>query len=168
MNGMGAIDQGGQRFETVLEVLDHAAERDGDRATLNCAGRDISSAQIQADSYRIAAALTGWGIEAGDRVALMMGNVPEFLIAWFGILRAGVVEVPVHSAYRGLLLEHILRESGARVLICDAEFVDRIEGLETPALERIVVRGESTAAAPAGIALTTLEEALAIANSEVA
>ena len=161
MNGMGEIDQEGQQFETVLEVLDHAAERDGDRATLNCAGRDISSAQIQADSYRIAAALTGWGIEAGDRVALMMGNVPEFLIAWFGILRAGVVEVPVHSAYRGLLLEHILRESGARVLICDAEFVDRIEGLETPALERIVVRGESTAAAPAGIALTTLEEALA-------
>ena len=50
--------------------------------------------------------------------------------------------MPVHSAHRGPLLEHILAESGARILFCDAEFVPRLVGLELPGLERIVVRGE--------------------------
>jgi crotonobetaine/carnitine-CoA ligase len=57
------------------------------------------------------------------------------------VLRCGAIEVPVHSAYRGPLLEHILTESGARILCCDAEFLERLHGLALPALERVVVRG---------------------------
>jgi carnitine-CoA ligase len=72
----------------------------------------------------------------------MMGNVPEFLVAWFAILRLGAIEVPVHSAYRGPLLQHILGESGARVLICEGAFVERLGGVDAPALERLVVYGD--------------------------
>ena len=140
--------------DTVLAVLDHAAARDGDRRTIHCAGRDVGAAELRDDSLRLAGALAGWGIGPGERVALMMRNVPEFLVCWFGILRAGAVEVPVHSAYRGLLLEHILRESGARVLICDEEFVERLAAVDAPALERVLVRGEAPGCVPLAAALT--------------
>jgi crotonobetaine/carnitine-CoA ligase len=96
----------------------------------------------------------------------MLGNVPEFVSVWFGILRAGCIEVPVHSAHRGTLLEHILAESDARLLFCEGEFVPRLAGLELPALERIIVRGEAAAAAPAGVGESSLEEALAGADGE--
>jgi carnitine-CoA ligase len=150
--------------ETVLAVLDRAAVRDGDRATIHCAGRDVTSAALADGSRRLAGALGAWGVERGDRVALMMRNVPEFLVAWFGILRAGAIEVPVHAAYRGPLLEHILGESGARVLICDAEFADRLAAVRAPALERLVVRGEVGDADAGGRPVVAFDEALLAAS----
>jgi crotonobetaine/carnitine-CoA ligase len=148
--------------DTVVAVLDHAAARDGDRATIHCAGRDVGATAIRADSLRLAAALAAGGIGPGDRVALMMRNVPEFLVAWFGILRAGAIEVPVHSAYRGPLLEHILRESGARALVCDGEFLDRLGAIDAPALEQLIVRGPAPDVADLPPS-ATFEQALAFA-----
>lgn len=149
--------------QTLPAVLDAALAREPDHPLLHCGGRDSTVAELSAGSHGVAAALLGWGVERGDRVAVMMSNVPEFVSVWFGILRAGAVEVPVHSAHRGPLLEHILGESGARVLFCDAEFVPRLAGLDLPDLERVVVRGEAPEAPPAGIAAAPLEEALASA-----
>jgi crotonobetaine/carnitine-CoA ligase len=127
---------------TVPGVLAAAVARDPEHPFLRCAGRTVRTGDVDAGSRRVAAALLGWGIRPGDRVAVMMANVPEFLDVWFGILRARAVEVPVHSAYRGQLLEHILVESGARVLFCDAEFVPRLDAVTAPALERVVLRSE--------------------------
>jgi len=145
---------------TLPEVLDAAAGRDAGHPLLRCDGRVTTVGEMQAGSLAVAGALRGWGIERGDRVAIMMSNVPEFVPIWFGILRAGAIEVPVHSAHRGPLLEHILAESEARVLFCDAEFVERLAGLELPALERVVVRGRSEAAVPPGVLAGPLDEAL--------
>jgi crotonobetaine/carnitine-CoA ligase len=147
--------------ETLPAVLDAAAERDPAHAVLHCDGRDVTTGELRDASLRVAGALRRWGVRPGDRAAIMMANVPEFVGAWFGIVRAGVIEVPVHGAYRGPLLQHILAESGARVLFCDAAFVDRLAGLVLPALERIVVRGPLGAVAPPpGVAVHELAEAL--------
>jgi crotonobetaine/carnitine-CoA ligase len=147
---------------TMTEALDAAVARDPDHPLLRCAGRETTVGEIDAGAQAVAGALRAWGIETGDRCAVMMGNVPEFLPCWFGILRAGAIEVPVHSAHRGPLLEHILGESEARVLFCDAEFVPRLEGLALPALERIVVRGGvGEGEPPAGLVSVPLAEALA-------
>ena len=145
---------------TMTEALDAAVIRDADHPLLRTDGRETTVGEIDAGSRGVAGALRAWGIESGDRCAVMMGNVPEFVQCWFGILRAGAIEVPVHSAHRGPLLEHILAESGARILFCDAEFVPRLVGLELPELERIVVRGEVEGEAPA-LPSVSLEEALA-------
>jgi crotonobetaine/carnitine-CoA ligase len=147
---------------TMTEALDAAVARDPDHPLLRCAGRETTLGAIDAGSRGVAGALRAWGVETGDRCAVMMGNVPEFTQCWFGILRAGAIEVPVHSAHRGPLLEHILAESGARVLFCDAEFVPRLEGLELPDLERVVVRGEG-AEGPGGLPTIGLDEVLASA-----
>jgi crotonobetaine/carnitine-CoA ligase len=134
-------------METVPSVLDAAAERDGAHPLLRCDGRDTTVGELQRASRSVAGALRAWGLSRGDRVAIMMRNSPEFVAIWFGVVRAGCVEVPVHSAQRGPLLQHILAESGARVLFCEAEFAERLEGLELPELERVVVRGEDIDAA---------------------
>ncbi|HWH19667.1 MAG TPA: AMP-binding protein, partial [Solirubrobacterales bacterium] len=146
---------------TMTAALDAALARDADHPLLRCAGRETTVGEIDAGSRGIAGALLAWGTRPGDRCAVMMGNVPEFVHCWFGILRAGAIEVPVHSAHRGPLLEHILAESGARVLFCDAEFVPRLVGLELPELERIVLRGTVDGEAPAALPVVPLEEAQA-------
>jgi crotonobetaine/carnitine-CoA ligase len=145
---------------TMTEALDAAVARDADHPLLRTAGHDTTVGEIDAGSRGVAGALRAWGIETGDRCAVMMGNVPEFVACWFGILRSGAIEVPVHSAHRGPLLEHILAESGARILFCDAEFVPRLVGLELPGLERIVVRGEVEGESP-DIPAVSLDEVLA-------
>jgi crotonobetaine/carnitine-CoA ligase len=150
---MGASD-------TLGGTLDAAVARDGGHPLLRCEGTDTTVGALQAASRNVAAALHEWGIEPGDRTAIMMRNVPDFVSVWFGVARSGSVEVPVHTAHRGPLLEHILSESEARVLFCDAEFVPRLEGLALPALERIVIRG-GDAPAPAGVIVHHLDEALA-------
>lgn len=131
---------------TIPRVLEAAVARDPGHVFLRCAGREITTGELWSASHQVASALMDWGVLPGDRVAVMMANVPEFLDVWFGIVRCRAIEVPVHNAYRGPLLEHILVESGARVLFCDAEFVPRLSGLKTPQLQRVVIRGATDAA----------------------
>ncbi len=116
-----------------------AAEED--RFALICDGRETRAPELLDASARIAGALEGLGVRRGDRVAIMMQNVPEFVAVWFALARSGIVEVPLHTQYREHLLRHVLAETGARVLLCDAEFVPRLAGLELDALEHVVVRG---------------------------
>ena len=146
---------------TLGDVLDAAVARDRDHPFLRCDGRTVTTGDLELGSRRIASRLLDWGIARGGRVAVMMANVPEFLEVWFGIVRAAATEVPVHSAYRGPLLEHILAESGARILFCDATFVGRLHGLRIPALERVVVRGAPEEPAPGHLVCDRLDQPVA-------
>lgn len=141
--------------------LERAAEADPDRLLVRFAGRDVTPGRLEARSRSAAGALQAWGVEKGDRIAVMMANVPEFLEAWFGIVRLGAIEVPVHSAYKGPLLGHVLRESGSSTLFCDAEFVDRLRGLDLPDLRRVVTRGEAEPLR--GVAVERFEDVLGAA-----
>ena len=128
---------------TLGSELERAAEADPDRLLVRFETGDVSPGRLETRSRAVAGALQAWVIGRGDRVAVMMGNVPEFLEAWFGIARLGAIEVPVHSAYRGPLLQHVLGQSESSTLFCDAEFVPRLHGLELPNLRRVIVRGEA-------------------------
>jgi crotonobetaine/carnitine-CoA ligase len=128
---------------TLGSELERAAEADPDRLMVRFQTGDVSPGRLEARSRAVAGALQAWGIGRGDRVAVMMGNVPEFLEAWFGIARLGAIEVPVHSAYQGPLLQHVLGQSESSTLFCDAEFVRRLHGLELPNLRRVIIRGEA-------------------------
>jgi crotonobetaine/carnitine-CoA ligase len=123
--------------------LERSAAADPDRVLVRFAEGDVTPGGLEARSRSVAGALQAWGVERGDRVAVMMDNVGEFLDAWFGIVRLGAVEVPVHSAYKGPLLSHVLTQSGSSTLFCEAEFVDRLRELDLPNLERVIVRGDA-------------------------
>jgi crotonobetaine/carnitine-CoA ligase len=132
--------------ETLPDALRAASAAEPDRVLLDCDGEELTVGALAIRAEGWSHALIAAGIEPGDRVAIMMRNVAEFPCAWLGILGAAAIEVPVHAAYRGPLLEHVLAESGTRMLICDEEFAPRLADLALPALERLVVRGRPAAA----------------------
>ncbi|MFC9768174.1 long-chain fatty acid--CoA ligase [Rhodococcus jostii] len=67
---------------------------------------------------RVAAALREQGVRPGDRVALMMGNVADFPVVYFGILAAGAVVVPVHLLLTATEVAYVLRDSEAKLIVC--------------------------------------------------
>ena len=71
---------------------------------------------------RMVTLLRGIGLEPGDRVGLMLPNVPEFAISYYGILRAGGVVVPMHPPLKEREVEYCLRDSGAKLLLAWHEF----------------------------------------------
>jgi carnitine-CoA ligase len=80
-----------------------------------------SWAQAVANIRRAANGFLELGVQPGERVAIMMGNRPEFLWAHFGLLLIGGVSVPVNISQRGPVLAHILRDSGAVVVVADGD-----------------------------------------------
>ncbi|KZB82843.1 AMP-dependent synthetase [Amycolatopsis regifaucium] len=78
--------------------------------------------QADASSSRLAHRLIeGDGVAPGDRVAIMLPNVAWWPLTWFAVLKTGAVVVPVNSAYRAADLAFVLRDSGAKVIVTDAE-----------------------------------------------
>ena len=81
------------------------------------------------------------GVTRQERVLVWLPNGPEILRSWFALAFLGAVYAPVNLAYRGDLLEHVIANSGARVMIVHAALVERLRGLELANLERVVVIG---------------------------
>ncbi|QCP54796.1 ATP-dependent acyl-CoA ligase [Trinickia violacea] len=106
---------------------------------------------------RRAGALAAHGVERGDRVALMCTNRIEFIEIVLGCAWLGAVVVPINTASRGLQLEHILRNSGARLLVTEAHLASAVYALAAPdlALESIwLIGGEQESGAFPGACRT--------------
>ena len=122
------------------------AERYGHRTLAVVDSHPVSYAGLVDGARRVAGGLVEVGIERGDRVAVMMSTRPEFLFAWFGILGAGAIEVPIHDAARGVSIAYILETTTARTLIVDDEHlpfvVDYLDTVDT--LEHLIVVGDAS------------------------
>ena len=109
----------------------------------------MSYAELDAAASRLAHALRAHGIGAGDRVALYLPNIPEYLVAYYAAQKLGAITVAINSIFRSAEVQYLLADSGARVVFTVAELVPFVPRAECPALEQIVVcEGE----APAGCA----------------
>jgi steroid-24-oyl-CoA synthetase len=89
----------------------------------------------------VAETLTKQGVRKGDRVAIVMRNLPEWPVAFFGVLLTGAIATPLNAWWTGPELEYGLTDSGAKVAIVDAERLQRLAGHveNCPGLERIYV-----------------------------
>lgn len=96
-----------------------AARTRPDHPALIAGGRTFSWAQVDASTDLATAGYQGLGLRPGDRVALVLGNVPEFVFAYFGALRAGLVAVPVNTASTPSELGAMLADCGARAVVFD-------------------------------------------------
>ena len=83
--------------------------------------REYSFGEIDRLANACARGLLAHGLTRGDAVAILAGNRAEFLIAYFGTMRAGLVSVPVNHKFSRETLEFVLRDSGARLVFCDGE-----------------------------------------------
>ena len=94
------------------------------------AGLSISSRmnyrELDAASDRFASALQGLGIKKGDRVGIMLNNIPQTVVAFFGILKAGATVVNINPTYPSPELKHILQDSGAVAIIMLSGLVERL------------------------------------------
>lgn len=102
---------------SLVEHLDHWARLQPDATAIEFYGRSISWARLRDTSLRLAAFLVRQGIAPGDRVAVFLPNCPQFAIAFFAILRAGAVHVPVSPLFKAAELAHELTDSGARAVV---------------------------------------------------
>ncbi|MFE0641013.1 long-chain fatty acid--CoA ligase [Streptomyces sp. NPDC058877] len=93
--------------------LVETAQRQPERPALRLGERVITYAELDEGSARAAALLRSEGVRPGDRVALMLPNVPEFVFLYYGILRAGAVVVPMNPLLKSRETEYHLADSGA-------------------------------------------------------
>jgi long-chain acyl-CoA synthetase len=114
--------------ETTLgTVLARTAGKYADHPALLFYGRKITYAELDALVNKFARALIGLGVKKGDRVALMLPNIPQMVIAYYGTLRTGAVAVPTNPLYHEHELEVQLRDSGAETLVAVDMFYPVIE-----------------------------------------
>lgn len=104
----------------LASLLRTTAATRGDEQALWCAGRSLTWAEVDAHVDAFAGRVGQLGLQAGDRVALLLGNSIEFVVAYFGALRAGLVVVPMNPAYTAAEVAVLLADSGARALVCEA------------------------------------------------
>jgi acyl-CoA synthetase (AMP-forming)/AMP-acid ligase II len=83
--------------------------------------RECSFAQLGTMANGVARALTAYGFGRGDRMAILSANRAEYLAAYYGTLRAGLVAVPVNFKFPRATIEFIMRDAGARLVFCDRE-----------------------------------------------
>ncbi|HEY3448835.1 MAG TPA: long-chain fatty acid--CoA ligase [Myxococcales bacterium] len=112
-----------------------------DRTATIFYGTKLTYRALDAAVDRFAAGLQRIGIVKGDRVAIFLPNCPQYVIAFYGALRAGCIAVPCNPLYVARELEHQLKDSGARVLVCLSGFYSRVREARahTPALEHVLV-----------------------------
>lgn len=109
-------------------------------------GKTYSFKEVDEQASRVANGLQSLGIQAGDRVAMMLPNIPEFVFSFYGIQKLGAIAVPFNTLYKGREIIHILNDSGARAIITltnSANLFNEIRE-DCPALEHVIVTGQRT------------------------
>jgi fatty-acyl-CoA synthase len=145
---------------TLAQAFDSAAEGYADRPFVITPGdRVLSYREMQEWSRRLAAGLVALGVQAGDHVALVCANYPEYVAAKCAIARAGAVCVPINYLFRAAELGYVLAQSNGRVLIT----MDRYRDLDyLAALDQLAPGWES---AGGGGALPRLEHVVVFSPS---
>jgi long-chain acyl-CoA synthetase len=121
---------------SLVDFFDECFARHGTRVAGRCMNRSITYAGIDADSRALAAWLQSKGLKDGTRVALMMPNVLQYMVAIPAVLRAGCTVVNVNPLYTARELEHQLNDSGAQAIIVLENFATTLEEV----IERTSVR----------------------------
>ena len=103
---------------SVLDMLEGAMQRFADRPAFRCFGRTLTYADTDRLSRDFAAYLQGrLGVKKGDRIAVMLPNIPAFALAMLGVVRAGAVQVNVNPLYTPRELEYQLNDAGVEIII---------------------------------------------------
>ena len=134
---------------TVHQFLVDAARKYPARAALIFRDQELTYSELNKLSSRLAAWLVQWGIKRGDRVAVLLPNIPQFVLVYYAILKAGGVVVALNPAYKLPELKFLLDDSGARMLIGLASQADMLGSL----------KAETSVE---GIVTTSLEDALSL------
>jgi long-chain acyl-CoA synthetase len=125
----------------LAQNLTSTAAEHPDRPALRLDDAVLTYAQLDEASARVAGLLRGRGVERGDRVGIMLPNVPYFAVCYYGVLRAGAVVVPMNVLLKGREVAFYLGDSEAKLCFAWHEFADEAEkGGAEAGVELIVVK----------------------------
>jgi len=155
---------------TIFGAFDRAAARYPERPAIIVPDHSRTYAQVQQSSESYAAALIALGLVPGDRVAMMLPNIPEFVVVKLAIARAGCIAVPVNFLLRADELLYIARQSGCRAIFGVGAFQGRDYTADfayvrdqAAMLEHVILAGEA-ADVPGG--WFTLHDLLGLATEQ--
>jgi long-chain acyl-CoA synthetase len=115
------------QYPSLVHLMEESFGRYASRPAYSFMGKTLTYAQTDSLSQALAAYLQSLGLVKGDRVAIMMPNVPQYPVAVAAILRAGFVVVNVNPLYTARELEHQLKDSGAQAIIIIENFAHTLE-----------------------------------------
>jgi long-chain acyl-CoA synthetase len=114
-------------YSSLVDLMEECFRKHARETAYSFMGQDISYAKTDDLSQVFAAYLQSLGLNKGDRVAIMMPNVPQYPVAVAAILRAGLVVVNVNPLYTPRELEHQLKDSGAKAIVIIENFASTLE-----------------------------------------
>ena len=116
-----------QLYPSLVDLMESGFSKYRDRSAYKMLGSSMSFGRMDELSQALAAYLQSLGLERGDRVAVMLPNVPQYPVAVAAILRAGYVVVNVNPLYTPRELEHQLKDSGAKAIIILENFAATLQ-----------------------------------------
>jgi long-chain acyl-CoA synthetase len=130
---------------TLAELVRDFAQRDGAKPALIFCDQPISYADLDVRIERTANGLAARGVAHGDRVALLVPNIPEFVVAYYAVLRCGGIVVPTNVLYKEEEITYILQDSEAKAFILYAGFATQsIAALaKAPSVSQVIVVGDA-------------------------
>ena len=129
--------------ETVASVLRTMAEGHPEKVCLVAGAVEITYDELNRDVNRLANALSGLGLGKGDKLGLLMPNVPEFVTSYFAGAKLGAVVVPVNIKFRGEEIRYVLENSDATALLIADDFIQAFNSMSfrPPKLREVIVLG---------------------------
>ena len=143
----------------LYEILRRAAAEGGALPATTFLGADLTFAELKERTDRLATTLARHGVVKGDRVGIMLPNCPQYVIGVFAVLRLGAIVVNINPAYAAPEVEHLVRDSGIRMLLTLERLAPAAAALQSGThLETIIITALSEYSAegkpPAAIAQT--------------
>jgi len=129
------------RERTIGKILDGKAKENGDKAFLYFKDEVASYEQVNERANSVANGFLNMGLRKGDKVALLLDNCLEFFYVWFGLTKVGIIAVPISPAHKGTILQHMLNNSDAQILVIGRNYVENLKSLidNIPSLTTLIV-----------------------------
>ena len=115
------------QYPSLVALIEESFKKYRDQVAYRFMGKTVTFGQVDDLSRALAAYLQAQGLQRGDRVAIMMPNVPQYPVAVAAILRAGLVVVNVNPLYTPRELEHQLKDSGAKAIVMVENFATTLQ-----------------------------------------
>ncbi|MFH8533488.1 AMP-binding protein [Streptomyces tendae] len=173
MNGTMPRGNGAPGFDDLADgsiggLIAARAAAHWDKPALVFEDTELSYGELDAAVTDVARGLVAVGGRPSSSVGIFLPNRPEYLLAWLGAARAGLVEVPVNTAYKGSFLDHALRSTDVRILVTEPALLELVSELPEPpaTLETVILLddGGPPGRTPPGVEVRTWSELLAVGD----
>lgn len=128
---------------TVRELLAQQARENPHRLILRFAsGERYTATQLLDETRRLASALHKLGVTHQQPLLIWLPNCPLAVLSLLALNYLGAIYVPINTAYRGRLLEHVIHNTGASVMLADGRLIERLEDIDCGELRQLLIAGE--------------------------